>query len=141
MKVDTEEFGHVAFGTLDFALDLERSGGAIGLDAASSQLALASFAAGSPSPVADVTPDFQEPAALRIEFARARAHGFNAKLCIHPRQIEWVHDALRPSADELDWARHVVAAAKGSAGAAQVDGRMVDRPVLQPALRLLAQAR
>ncbi len=91
--------------------------------------------------MADVTPDFQEPATLRIEFARARAHGFNAKLCIHPRQIEWVHDALRPSTDESDWARHVVAAAKGSAGAAQVDGRMVDRPVLQRVLRLLARAR
>ncbi len=56
-------------------------------------------------------------------------------------KVECVHDALRPSADESDWARHVVAAAKGSAGAAQVDGRMVDRPVLQRALRLLAQAR
>ena len=45
-----------------------------------------------------------------------------------------------PSAEELDWARRVVAAAEGSSGAVQVDGRMVDKPVLQRALRLLARA-
>lgn len=131
----------LAFGTLDYALDMGLSGDPLGLDVPAAQLALASRAAGLPSPVAGVTPDIRDPAPLLSEFARARANGFGAKLCIHPKQVDWVHDALRPSADELDWAQRVVAASRTSTGAVQVDGRMVDRPVLQRALWLLARAR
>jgi citrate lyase subunit beta / citryl-CoA lyase len=134
----------LVFGTLDFALDLDLvedpSIGPLGLDAAASRLAWASRAADLPPPVAGVTPDIDDPARLRADFARARAHGFGAKLCIHPKQVAWVHEALVPSAAELDWARRVVAAATGSSGAVRVDGRMVDKPVLQRAQRLLARA-
>jgi citrate lyase beta subunit len=51
-----------------------------------------------------------------------------------------VHQALRPSDAELDWARRVLAAAEALPGTVQVDGRMVDKPVLQRAQRLLARA-
>ena len=51
-----------------------------------------------------------------------------------------MHQALAPTEAELDWARRVVAAAGGSTGAVRVDGRMVDKPVLQRAQRLLARA-
>jgi citrate lyase subunit beta / citryl-CoA lyase len=133
----------LVFGTLDFALDLDLvddpCAGAVGLDAAASRLAWASRAAGLPPPVAGVTPDIDDVARLRADFARARAHGFGAKLCIHPKQVAVVHEALAPSAAELEWARRVVAAAEGSTGAVRVDGRMVDKPVLQRALRLLAR--
>ncbi|MGL6111143.1 MAG: HpcH/HpaI aldolase/citrate lyase family protein [Rubrivivax sp.] len=133
----------LVFGTLDFALDLELVddplAGPLGLDAAASWLAWSSRSAELPSPVAGVTPDIDDPARLRADFARARAHGFGAKLCIHPKQVAVVHEALAPGAAELDWARRVVAAAEGSAGAVRVDGRMVDKPVLQRALRLLAR--
>jgi citrate lyase subunit beta / citryl-CoA lyase len=129
----------LVFGTLDFALDLGLSGDPTGLDHAASHLALASRAAGLPPPVAGVTPDIDDSARLLADFARARAHGFGAKLCIHPKQIAPVHEALQPSATELDWARRVVEASQGAQGAVQVDGRMVDKPVLQRALRMLAQ--
>ncbi|MGZ5238829.1 MAG: hypothetical protein ACXWCN_01810 [Caldimonas sp.] len=50
-----------------------------------------------------------------------------------------VHDALRPSPAEIEWAERVIAA--GASGAAvQVDGRMVDKPVLQRARALLDRA-
>jgi citrate lyase subunit beta/citryl-CoA lyase len=135
----------LVFGTLDFALDLDLHddpvAGPLGLDAAASRLAWASRAADLPPPVAGVTPDIDDAARLRTDFARARAHGFGAKLCIHPKQVAVVHEALRPSAAELDWARRVVTASEAAHGAAvQVDGRMVDRPVLQRALRLLVRA-
>jgi citrate lyase subunit beta/citryl-CoA lyase len=90
--------------------------------------------------VAGVTPDIDDPARLCADFARARAHGFGAKLCIHPKQVAWVHDALAPSAAELAWAKRVLVAAAGSSGAVRVDGRMVDKPVLLRARRLLARA-
>jgi citrate lyase subunit beta / citryl-CoA lyase len=134
----------LAFGTLDFALDLDLvddpAAGPLGLDAAASRLAWASRAADLPPPVAGVTPDIDDAAQLRADFARARAHGFGAKLCIHPKQVAWVHQVLAPTVAELDWAQRVVAAATGSSGAVRVDGRMVDKPVLQRAQRLLARA-
>jgi citrate lyase subunit beta/citryl-CoA lyase len=133
----------LAFGTLDFALDLglvdDPTAGPLGLDAAASRLAWASRAAGLPAPVAGVTPDIDDAARLRADFARARAHGFGAKLCIHPKQVVWVHAALAPSDAEIDWARRVIAAAEGSSGVVRIDGRMVDKPVLQRAQRLLAR--
>ena len=132
--------GRLVFGTLDFALDLGLSGDPIGFDHAASRLALASRAAGLAAPVAGVTPEIYDEARLLADFARARAHGFGAKLCIHPKQIGAVHAALQPTPAELEWARRVVAAAEGAAGAVQVDGRMVDRPVLERARSLLARA-
>jgi len=130
----------LAFGTLDYALDLGLSGDALGLDAAASRLALASRAADLPPPVAGVTPDIDDQAQLLADLARARAHGFGAKLCIHPKQVAPIHAALRPTAAELDWARRVLAAADAGDGALQLDGRMVDRPVVERARRLLERA-
>jgi len=87
-----------------------------------------------------VTPDIHDPAVLCADFARASAHGFGAKLCIHPKQVAWVREALRPSDAELEWARRVLAAASSTQGAVQLDGRMVDRPVVERARRLLERA-
>ena len=67
--------------------------------------------------------------------------GFSGKLCIHPSQVAVVHDAFRPTAEELAWARKVLAADAEAGGAAvQVDGRMVDLPVVLQARRTLAFA-
>jgi len=72
---------------------------------------------------------------------RAMRYGFGAKLCIHPRQVPIVHAALAPAPEELDWAQRVVAADAAANGAAvQLDGRMVDAPVVLHALRLLARS-
>ncbi len=134
----------LVFGTIDFALDLDLSGalaGSIGLDHAASRLALASRAAGIASPVAGVTTAIDDEALLLADLARARAHGFAAKLCIHPKQVAPIHDALAPSATELAWAERVLAAAAAAGGAAvQLDGRMVDKPVIERARRLIARA-
>lgn len=78
---------------------------------------------------------------LRQDTHRALRFGFGAKLCIHPRQVAGVHAALAPSADELAWARRVIAADAASGGAAvQLDGRMVDLPVVLQARQTLARA-
>jgi citrate lyase subunit beta / citryl-CoA lyase len=72
---------------------------------------------------------------------RARRLGFGAKLCIHPRQVAVVNAGFSPSAEELAWARRVLAAAEKSSGAAvAVDGKMVDKPVLLRAEALLREA-
>lgn len=90
-------------------------------------------------PATGVTPEIGDAARLLADWAWARSLGFGAKLCIHPNQIAPIHDALRPSEAERAWAERVVAAAATARGAAvQVDGRMVDAPVLRRAERLLA---
>ena len=137
---EAEGVSRLIFGTIDFALDLGLSDDPAGLDHAASRIALASRAAGLPAPVAGVTAAIDDEPRLLADLARARVHGFDAKLCIHPRQVEPIHRALRPGATELAWAHRVVAAA-GHGGAAQVDGRMVDKPVLLRAQALLARER
>jgi citrate lyase subunit beta/citryl-CoA lyase len=130
----------LVFGTIDFALDLDLSGDPVGFDHAASRLALASRAAGIASPVAGVTDAIDDQALLLAELTRARAHGFGAKLCIHPKQVGMIHAALRPTETELAWARRVMAAAEGAPGAVQLDGRMVDKPVIERARRLMQRA-
>ena len=88
-----------------------------------------------------VTVTIDDAEVLREDTQRALRFGFGAKLCIHPRQVAVVHEAMAPSAAELDWAQRVLAADTASGGAAvQLDGRMVDAPVVLRARRLLAQA-
>jgi citrate lyase subunit beta/citryl-CoA lyase len=130
----------LVFGTLDYAVDLDLSGDDLGLVYPGSRLALASRCAGLLSPVAGVTPSIDDGARLLADLAFARALGFGAKLCIHPRQVDAIREALRPTAQELDWARRVLAAAEGSTGAVAVDGKMVDRPVLLKAQAILRRA-
>ena len=132
----------LVFGTLDFALDLDMDIGtdAGGLAYAASRIAIASRVAGLPAPVAGVTPQLDDEARLLADLADARRFGFGAKLCIHPKQVLPIHTALRPGAAALDWARRVLAADAESPGAARLDGRMVDRPVVLQARRTLALA-
>lgn len=130
----------LVFGTIDYALDLDLGSDPIALDAGHAHLALVSRAAGIAAPVAGVTTAIDDEALLLAELARARGHGFGAKLCIHPKQVAPIHAALAPSAEELAWARHVLAAAEGARGAVQLDGRMIDKPVIERARRTVERA-
>jgi citrate lyase subunit beta/citryl-CoA lyase len=130
----------LAFGTLDYAVDLDLSGDERGLIEPSTRMALVSRAAGIGSPIAGVTPDIQDEARLLADFAFARAFGFGAKLCIHPKQVTAIHRALTPTAAEVDWARRVLAAAASSQGAVQLDGKMIDRPVILKAQAIVQRA-
>lgn len=93
------------------------------------------------SPAIDgVTAAIQDDDLLRKDTRRAFRFGFGGKLCIHPRQVGLVHDVFSPSATELDWANRVVAADAASGGAAvQLDGLMVDVPVVLRARAMLAR--
>jgi citrate lyase subunit beta / citryl-CoA lyase len=127
----------LAFGSLDYAVDLDLSGDERGLIHAASRLAIASKCAGIASPIAGVTAAFDDDVCLQVDVAFARAHGFGAKLCIHPRQVEAVHRLFAPTPAELAWAKQVVAAAERHRGAFVLDGKMVDRPVLFRAQAIL----
>ena len=74
---------------------------------------------------------------------RSREFGYMGAVCIHPRQVIIANEEFRPSAAEVEHACRVVsldreAAASGS-GAFQLDGKMIDVPVVRRAQRLLAR--
>ncbi|MDR3101230.1 MAG: CoA ester lyase [Paraburkholderia sp.] len=128
----------VAFGTLDFQVDLGIDGDAEELDAFRSRIVLASRLAGIGAPVDGVSTTLDDAATIEAEARRARRFGFGAKLCIHPRQIDAVHRAYAWSAEQTAWAQRVVDAVEASGGAAvAVDGKMVDMPVILKARRVL----
>ena len=130
----------IAFGTLDYALDLDLAADDRGLLYPACRIALASRAAGIGSPVAGVTPAINDEQQLLADLQSARACGVGAKLCIHPKQVDAIHAAMRPSDADIAWAKRVTDAAQSGGGAVQVDGKMVDRPVIARAGRILARA-
>ena len=131
----------LAFGTLDYAVDLDLSEDERGLVYPACRIAVASRAAGLLPPIAGVTTDIADEGKLLADLALARACGFGAKLCIHPRQVAALHAAMAPRPEEIAWAHRVIAAAGAATGAVQVDGRMVDRPVVLKAQGILERAR
>ncbi|MCU1737831.1 MULTISPECIES: HpcH/HpaI aldolase/citrate lyase family protein [Pseudomonas] len=134
----------LSFGGLDLALDLNLSSGSdaaqFALDQARLALIIHSRVAGLVAPLDGVHPAIDDPEGLRRSIRHAYEMGFAGALCIHPRQVPVIHAALAPSAEDLAWARRVVDAGSAGAGAYQVDGQMVDAPVLLRAQRLLALA-
>lgn len=128
------------FGTVDFRTELGIEGDDQELLFFRSMLVLASKAAGIAPPVDGVTVSISDAAELRHASERGRRLGFGAKLCIHPSQVPEVNQAYRPSDAQLAWAERVVEGAKSNPGAFQLDGEMVDAPVIARALDLLKQA-
>jgi len=129
-----------AIGTIDLAAELgvdPDDGAALGW--ARSTLVAAAAAAGLPRPLDGVTTNLADGAKLAGDVRSARQSGFGGKLCIHPGQVGAVQAGFSPTAEELEWARSVLAAA--GQGVAAIGGHMVDPPVIRRAERLLAGAR
>jgi citrate lyase subunit beta/citryl-CoA lyase len=121
---------HDAAGELTFTFQLARS-----------SCLLAAAALGVQA-VDGVYTDFRDAVGLERELARARRDGFSGKLAIHPGQIAPINAAFAPTPAEREHARRVVAAfaAAPGAGVVSLDGRMIDRPHLLQAQRILAAA-
>jgi citrate lyase subunit beta / citryl-CoA lyase len=105
-------------------------------------LCLLAAAAAGVEPIDTIYTDFRDEAGLAEECAAARRSGFTGKMAIHPTQIAVINRAFTASEDELAWARQVVAlfAENPEAGTIALDGRMIDRPHLTLARRLLGLA-
>ncbi len=76
--------------------------------------------------------------------AQGRAIGFTGSVCIHPRQVAVVNAGFGPTADEMLWARKVLAAdaqarAEGK-GAVLLEGRMIDAPIVERAKRWMEKS-
>ena len=96
--------------------------------------------AGALPPIDGVTTDYKNAEVAAADAAAARRLGFAGKLLIHPNQIAPVAAAFAPTASEITWAENVIAASNGKRGAVALDGKMIDKPVIQSAQRILARA-
>ncbi|MGQ0589739.1 MAG: HpcH/HpaI aldolase/citrate lyase family protein [Sphingosinicella sp.] len=103
-------------------------------------LCLFGAAAAGVAAIETVYPAFRDLDGLAAYAARARRDGFTGMMAIHPDQIPAINAAFTPSEAEVAHARAVVAAFEASpgAGALSLDGRMIDRPHLVQARRMLA---
>ncbi len=106
-------------------------------------LCLFGAAAAGVLPIETVYPAFRDLEGLRDYAARARRDGFAGMMAIHPDQVPVINAAFTPSEAEVAHARAVVAAfeANPQAGALALEGRMIDRPHLVQAQRILAAAK
>jgi citrate lyase subunit beta/citryl-CoA lyase len=102
---------------------------------------LASRLANIQPPVDGPCTSWEDLALLTSDAQRGRKLGFGGKLCIHPKQIAAVNAAFSPTEADVAWARKVLDAAERSGGAAvAVDGRMIDRPVILKAERIVRES-
>jgi (S)-citramalyl-CoA lyase len=78
---------------------------------------------------------------LLQETQRVKALGFSGKLAIHPKQIKAIRQVFTPSSEDITRAQRMVDAYHAAGGnACQIDGKMIDLPVLRAAQRVLARA-
>lgn len=98
-------------------------------------------AAGVPA-IETVYPPIRDLTGLAEYVARGRRDGFTGMMAIHPAQVPVINAGFTPTEHEVAFARAIVEAfeSNAEAGALAIDGKMVDRPHLVQARKLLARA-
>jgi citrate lyase beta subunit len=130
----------LAFGNMDYQTDLELPPDEnVGLIYPSSRIVVASRSAGLPAPIAGATENIADLDVFEQSARFERNLGFLGKLCVHPTQLALTHSIFAPSATEVQWAERVIAATSSS-HAVMIDGRMIDRPVVERARKILNRA-
>lgn len=93
------------------------------------------------TPFTDVTNE----QGLILDTKHAKALGMNGKSCIHPMQIDVINQFFQPSEKEIDFARRVIRAVEDpnhqQQGVFSLDGKMIDKPIIERARRLLAKVK
>jgi len=126
----------LAFGSIDFALDVGADDSDTPLLFARSALVVASRAAGVAAPVDGVTAALDDTSVVAAGAAAAVALGFGGKLCIHPHQVGAVNVAFSPSEEDVHRAGRILDSVTDG-GAGRLDGQLVDRPIIERARMIL----
>jgi citrate lyase subunit beta/citryl-CoA lyase len=137
--LQTPGVARIAFGSVDFSLDIGAEHNRTALLAARSELVWRSRAAGLPAPLDGVTTNLSDPAQAQDDAHHAAMLGFGGKMAIHPNQVAPIFTGFQPDKDAITWAHKIVMV--GSNAATLVGGEMVDRPVLERARRILDRVR
>lgn len=143
---DADSTDALVFGGEDLAADLGATRTDEGTEVLYARERVVCAAAAAGVDVIDtVYTDFEDEAGLREETAFARQLGFDGKLAIHPAQVPVINEAYTPDRAEVEWAERVLAARDEAAdegrGVFQVDGEMIDAPLIAQAERVRELAR
>lgn len=135
----------MSLGGEDFATGIGAEASEDALLAARQAVLFAARAAGvMPMGLVGSLADYSDLASFRAMAERSRRLGFEGASCINPAQVPALNAAFAPDEKEIGWARRVMeaddAARAQGLGAASVDGRMIDAPIVARAARLLARA-
>jgi citrate lyase beta subunit len=142
----TERVFALLLGALDLSVELglEFRPDGLELHYARSKLVVDSVAAGVRRPFDSVHVAVRDAEGLRAQAELGRSLGMAGKACIHPAQVEIVNQVFSPDAEQVEWARRVIAAAESAerrgVGAIALDGAMVDAPVLARARRIVTDS-
>ena len=132
------ESGGVMFGGADYSATIGSDMGWDALYHARAAIVAATAQAGCGSmdvPYIDVKDD----AGMRAETIRIRSMGFGGRACIHPSQVATINEIFSPSDEEVSKAERIAAAYEAAAGGvALLDGKLIEKPVLRAAERVLA---
>ena len=102
-------------------------------------LCLIAAAAAGVVAIDTIATDIDDLDSLRAEAVEARKDGFLAKAVIHPKHVDIVNAAFTPTDEEFAWSERVVAAFAGNpSGVVRMDGKMLDKPHLRAAEKILA---
>ena len=136
----------LTIGLEDYTADLGVAKTAIGTESLYARQRLVTCArAAAVQAIDSVFSDVADMDGLRIWGLNSRALGFEGMGCIHPLQIPVIHQAFAPSAGEIDKAIKIVAAfeeaQKKGLGVVSLGSKMIDPPVVQRAVKLVARAK
>lgn len=131
------EAGGVMFGGADYSASIGSDMGWDALHHARSTIVSAASISGAEAidvPYLDV----KNEGGLRDETKRVKAMGFTGRACIHPAQVSSINEIFTPSTDDISKARKIAAAYEQAAGGvALLDGKLIEKPVLRAAQRIL----
>ncbi|MFB6070625.1 MAG: CoA ester lyase [Halanaeroarchaeum sp.] len=132
----------VAFGAEDLAADVGATRTDDGTEVlhAREHVVLAAAAADVDA-IDTVYTDFRDEEGLREESRFAVRLGFDGKLAIHPAQVDPINEAFTPDPEDVEWAERVLSAREESDGGVfEVDGEMIDAPLIAQAERILSRS-
>lgn len=135
----------VSLGSEDFAMEMGGEAATDALFYPKQRVAIAAVANGlMPMGVIGSVADFRDLDGYRASARLARRLGFRGSACIHPAHVQILNEEFGASAKDIAWARRVIdvynqAKAEGRASI-QLDGKMVDIPIVVRAERILAEA-
>lgn len=100
-------------------------------------------AAANVAAIDTVYPDFRDIDGFRRDCFEGARDGFTGRMAIHPAQVPVINEVFTPSAEAVAEAQAIVAAfaTAGDVGVVGIEGRMLDRPHLKRAERLLARTK
>lgn len=136
----------LAFGAEDYTatMEIERTKSGEELFNARMNVLWGAKAAGIQA-IDSIFADVNDMDALRKETELIKRLGFTGKCMVNPRQIDVIHDVFAPKQAEVDYALEVMDAIKRAremgTGVISLKGKMIDRPVVVRAARVLNTAR